>query len=53
MVAQAIGPGEELVGDAFRAAVAVGLAFGEQVPDNDEQLMGNDHDSVVGVLAAG
>ena len=40
------------MGDAFGAAVAVGLAFGEQVPDNDEQLMGDDHDSVVGMLEA-
>ena len=53
LVVEAIGPGEELIGNAFGGAVAVRFAFGEEMPDDDEETVSDDDDGIVGVFAAG
>jgi len=42
-----------LMSDAFGGAVAVRDAFGEQVPDDDEQTVGDDDNAIVGEFAVG
>ena len=40
------------MGDAFGGAVAVRGAFGEEMPDDDEETVGDDDNGIVGVFAA-
>jgi len=46
------GPGEELVGNALGGVVAIRLLVGEHMPNDNQQLVSNDGDSIVGMLAA-
>lgn len=50
-VVQVIGPSEEFMGDVFGGAMVVRLAFDEQVPDDDEETVGDDYNGVVGMFA--
>ncbi len=49
---EAPGPGQEFVGDALMRRAAVDLFVSEEMPDDDEDVMGDDGDGVIGVLAA-